>query len=569
MAGIDEKIPGLGTPWEGYKYSRVEEFIKSQLAALQEATDYKVGWISYENGNIVFYDSEGGTQLGIVPLSGTVYAITLVSTTPSTFYVLKDDTMANIVVTPSTKSGTLGGEMTPFSEDYRWVLSVDNGSGSYAEKSSGDCLSGNSITMNVRNYLSVGANRVKVSVTGKDSGQTKTTTFTANVTSLTLTSRYNWNNPWIEGEKYAINGLFFSGNLQKTLYVRIDDDDEQTYTQTFASGSNHTTTPCEFDVSSHFPTGGTGIHTVEIWIAGDGVETPHYLYNVMCVETSDVNQVSLVCINEMESKAVNYETQRLFRYATYNATQVAITLVAHDGQEDYTIADGEAITVQTQTKEDYTLALEIESETEDMTLDIELAVTGNTAEATMDIDNSQSYAAVDGAVFYLNSANRSNGSADREEIINSASGASVASYDAEWTNMSWSTDGWYQDSDSNKCLVVKAGSTALIEDLTPLARASVGSVSLEWKFRCSNISDYDTPIFSLMSTSTYNSSTTNGIVLFPTRLVVLSSTDRQMTPQTVQLSEDKILHVVVVLQRGYKQTGRNLCRIYVNGVQRV
>ena len=566
MAGIDEKITGIGTPWEGYKYSRVEEFIKSQLASLQETTEGKVGWLTYENGNIVFYDEEGGTQLGIVPLSGTVYAITLTSTTSSTFYVLKDDTMANIDVTPSTKSGTLGGEMTPFIEDYRWVLSVDNGSGSFVEKSSGDCLSGNTITLNVRPYLAVGTNRVKVAVTGKDSGQTKTTTFTANVTSLTLTCRYSWNNPWLEGENYAINGLYFSGNLQKTLYVRIDDDDEQTYTQTFASGSNYTTTPYEFDVSSHFP-GTTGIHTVEIWIAGDGVETPHYLYNVMCVEEEDINVVSLVCINEMESKAVNYETQRLFRYATYNATQVAITIVAHDGQEDYTIADGDAVTVQTQTKVDYTLALEIESESDEMTLDIELEVTDFTAEASMDIDNSQSYAAVDGAVFYMNSANRSNGSADREEIINSASGASVASYDADWTNMSWSTDGWYQDSDSNKCLVIKAGSTVLVDDLTPLARATVGSVSVEWKFRVSNISDYDTPIFSLMSTSTYNSATTNGVVLFPTRLVVLSSTDRQMTPQTVQLSEDKILHVVVVIQRGYKQTGRNLCHIYINGVQ--
>lgn len=566
MAGIDQPIPNIGTPWEGYKYSRVEEFIKRELQSLQEATDGKVGWLTYENGNIVFYDEEGGTQLGIVPLSGTVYAITLASTTPSSFYVLKDDTSAMIDVTPSTMSGTMGGEMEPYPEDYRWTLFVDNGSGMFIEKASGDCLSGATIQLNVRNYLSVGANRVKISVLGKDSGQSKATTFTANVTSLTLTSRYNWNNPWLEGSAYAINGLFFSGNLQKTLYIRVDDDDEQTYTQTFASGTNYISSPFEYDMSDKFP-GETGIHTIEIWISGDGVETPHYKYNVMCVETEDINQVSLVCINDVIDKAVNYETQRLFRFATYNATQVEVTLTAHDGSEDIVIVDGEEIAVQTQTKEDYTIALEIDSETAAMTMDIELAVTGCTAEHTMDVDNSMSYAAVEGAVFYMNAANRSNGSADRAEIINAATGASVASYEADWTNMSWSTDGWYQDSDSNKCLVVKAGSTVEVEDLTPLTRASVGSVSIEWKFRCSNISDYDTPIFSLMSTSTYNSATTNGIVLFPTRLVVLSSTDRQMTPQTVQLSEDKILHVVVVLQRLYKMTGRNLCRIYVNGVQ--
>ena len=566
MAGIDEKIPGIGTPWEGYKYSRVEEFIKAQLAALQAATEGKVGWITYENGNIVFYDSEGGTQLGIVPLSGTVYAITLTSTTPSSFYVLKDDTVANINVTPSTKSGTLGGEMTPFAEDYRWSLLVDNGGGSFVEKASGDCLSGATITQNVRNYLSVGTNRVKVAVTGKDSQQTKTTTFTASVTSLTLTSRYNWNNPWIEGEEYAINGLYFSGNLQKTLYVRIDDDDEQTYTRTFPSGTNYTTAPYEFIITDYFPDE-TGVHTVEIWLAGDGVETQHYRYNVMCVQQQHINQVALVCINEIINPAVSYETQRLFRFATYNATQVEVTLTAQNGNEAIVVVDHEAISVQTQTKVDYTKALEVDIEGNDFKLTIAVSVEGQTAIVRTDIDNSQSYAAVEGAVFYMNAANRSNGSADRAEIINAATGASVASYEADWTNMSWSTDGWYQDSDSNKCLVVKAGSTVGMEDLTPLTRASVGSVSIEFKYRCSNISDYDTPILSMMSTPTYNAATTNGIILFPTRLVVLSSTDRQITPQTVQLSEDRILHVVVVLQRLYKATGRNLCRIYINGVQ--
>ena len=102
---IDEKIPNMQTSWDGYKKSRVEEFIKEQLTNLISTTDEKVGWITYENGAIVFYDSEGGQQLGSVPLSGTVYAITLASTTPSSFYVLKDETTAYVDVSPSTKAG--------------------------------------------------------------------------------------------------------------------------------------------------------------------------------------------------------------------------------------------------------------------------------------------------------------------------------------------------------------------------------------------------------------------------------------------------------------------------------
>ena len=569
MAGvIDQKIPSMSTPWDGYKKSRVEEFIKEQLTNLINTTDEKVGWISYENGSIVFYDSEGGNQLGSVPLSGTVYAITLTSTTPSSFYVLKDDTTAYIEVTPSTKSGTLGGEMEDFPEDYTWTIAVDNGSGTFVEKSSGTCLSGDSINQNVRSYLAVGANRVKVSVQGVDSGQTKSTTFTASVTSLTLTSRFNWNVPFIEGQEFGINGLYFSGNLQKTLWVVVDDDEDQTYTQVFASGSNYITTPFTFDMTDKFPDGGTGIHTVEIWVSGDGVETPHFKYNIMCVEENDENQVSLVCINEALDTAVNYDTQNLFRYATYNATQVTINITATDGVQTFVIAEDEEVAVQTQSKITYTSSLELDTEaTTGLSMHIELEVTDNTAELDLPIDNSNSYAAVDGAVFYMNAATRNNGSNDREEILNIATGAETSSYEADWTNMSWSTDGWYQDSDSNRALVIKAGSTCTIDDLKPLIRTSVGNLSVEMKFRVSDIADYDSPVISMMSTSTYNPATTNGVIVFPTKVTVLSSTDRNTTPQTVQLNEDKVLHLVVVFQRLYKSTGRNLCRIYINGIQ--
>ena len=563
---IDQPIPNLATSWDGYKKSRVEEFLKGQISNILSATDEKVGWISYENGAIVFYDSEGGTQLGSVSLSGTVYAITLASTTPSTFYVLKDDTQAFIDVAPSTKAGTLGGEMDDFPEDYNWTIAVDNGSGSFVEKSSGTCLSGATIHQNVRSYLAVGNNRVKLTVVGIDSGQSKSTTFTASVTTLTLTSRFNWNVPFIEGQEYAINGLYFSGNLQKTLHVLVDDDDE--YTQVFTSGTNYITTPYLFDMTDKFPSGGTGVHTVEIWISGDGVETPHYKYNIMCVELIDENHVSLVCINEAVDTAVNYETQSLFRYATYNATSVVVNITATDGVNTFVISDDEEVNVQTQTKITYTSSLELDTDASSgLSMHIELEVEDNIAELDLPIDNSNSYSAVDGAAFYMNAATRNNGSADREEILNIAPNASEPSYDADWTNMSWSTDGWYQDREANRALVIKAGSTCTIDDLKPLIRTSVGNVSVEMKFRVSDIADYDTPVISMMSTSTFNSATTNGLIVFPTRVLVLSSTDRQITPQTVQLNEDKVLHLVVVFQRLYKSTGRNLCRIYINGIQ--
>jgi hypothetical protein len=70
-----------------------------------------------------------------------------------------------------------------------------------------------------------------------------------------------------------------------------------------------------------------------------------------------------------------------------------------------------------------------------------------------------------------------------------------------------------------------------------------------------------------MDTDTYDESTTNGIILFPTRIVVLSNGNRLVTPQSVNLDEDQITHIAIVFQRNYKNNGRNLCRIYVNSIQ--
>ena len=185
------------------------------------------------------------------------------------------------------------------------------------------------------------------------------------------------------------------------------------------------------------------------------------------------------------------------------------------------------------------------------------------------LDNSNSYAAVDNPTFYLNCTNRSNGAANREEFINSSNNPNltVSSYSAVWNGFAWSTDGWASDGDGNRCLAVNAGSSVSVPDFKPLASASVNSMTIEFKYRCSNVADFDTPILSFMDTETYDENSTNGIILFPTKILVLTSGNRLVTPQSVNLDEDKITHIAIVLQRNYNNIGRNLCRIYVNSYQ--
>lgn len=537
----------------------------ASLNTLQATVGTKIGYLAYENGQIVSYDQEGGTRLGAISLSGTIYALTLSSATPSTFYVLRDATTAYVDVTPSTKAGTIGqSELVDYDEDYTWELAVDNGNGTFVTKTSGVCVSGDTIRVNVRTYLTVGSNRIKFTVSGDSSGQTKTITFNAAVTSLSLTSNFSWQTPWIGGQAFAVDKLNFSGNLQKTLHVRIDDDDEQEYTQVFTAGTNYVTSAYSYDLTDKFP-GTTGIHTIEVWMTGDQVETQHYKYNVMCVEAADAATAQLVCINEVVSAAVNYEEQTLFKYALYGSNAATITITVTDGETTHVIAAGEELEVEAQTQQSYVKVLEIESENMNMEMAINI-VTGESGQSvTIPVDNSHSYAAVEGATVYVNAAYRSNESADRETIINEAADAPVAEYEAAWQNFAWATDGWATDPDGNRCLVVNAGSTVAVPGIT-LTQASTQSMTYEFKFRCSNIADYDTPILSLMSTSEYGNSTT-GIILFPTKIMVLGSENRDKVVQSVNLYEDSILHVVVVFQRAYAQTAFNLCHIYVNGIR--
>lgn len=542
--------------------------ISDRISSAVAAAADKVGWLDYAGGKITFYSEQGGQAIGSISLSGTTYAIRLETDSPSSFYILTSATSHRLIVTPSTRSGEIGGSMNEFIEDYTYTLSVDNGNGKFIERSTGSCRNGETISEEIRSYVNVGSNRIRLTVTGMESEQTKSLVFTATVTTLTLSSQFQWNRPFIQGESYAIDGLFFSGNLQKTLYVCIDDDPEQQYAVTFNSGTSYTTTAYSFNLTQHFPSSGTGVHKVEIWMAGDGVETAHYSYQIIAVASTDINKVALVCVNDVVSKAVNYDTQTLFKFATYNATSVSFDIVGSDGNDTFHIVQGQTLTVQSQQQQAYTTKLEMESEaTEGFTLTARVSAGDYTNIVTMPVDNSNSYAAVAGARFYMNASSRSNGASDKEKIFNIAKDAPLATYDATWNGFAWSTDGWAEDTDGNKCLVVAAGSTVEVPELRPLTATNAQSLTLEFKFRCANIADYDTPVLTFMDTESYSEDTTNGIILFPTRVTVLTSGNRQVIPQTVQLVEDRILHVVIVLQRGYGTTGRNLAHIYVNGIQ--
>ena len=186
----------------GLPYSKgaVQRFIKQMISQQISQMSEKIGWLQFEGTRIGFYDAPDGIKLGAVELSGIVYTINYTSDTNTNFFVLVSDEHKYITITPSSESGTIGGNMNEFIEDYEYTFSVDNGSGSYKQFKAGDCMNGESFKEDIRNYLTVGNNRIRVIITGKESTQSRSIIFIVTLTNLQLTCNMSWWKPFINGQ---------------------------------------------------------------------------------------------------------------------------------------------------------------------------------------------------------------------------------------------------------------------------------------------------------------------------------------------------------------------------------
>lgn len=560
--GNDDRV---NLPYGG---GAIQNFVKDNLRAAVEGLGGKIGAVDYVGGVMNFYDEDGGRVLASVSLSGTSYIVSVESSRPSSFYVLTNDEDAIIDIKPKTESVEIGqSQRDPFPEDYTFSLEVDGGNG-YIDRTPTDnnIRQGETKYVDIKKYLTTGVNKIRIIVKGVASEQPRTMVYTATLTSLTLSCNHEWHKAWIEGEEYGIGQIVFGGNIQKVLHVMVDDTD---YTQTFAASTNYINTPYTFDLKDRFP-GSTGIHHVKVWIEGQDVSTTPIEFNIMCVKAAETATARLVCLNDVPKKVVNYNTQSLFRYATYNVTEVVLDVTGMIGDEEHPIVTDMVMATQTQVKNTYTTSLQLDTEVQTgLSVMVALAGGDEVQRVTIPLDNSNAFVATAGATFYMNTALRSNKTADRKEIHNTAAGAQKVTYRATWDGFTFADDAHSVDADGNKCLAVKAGSLLTIPDLKPLDKSATQSLTVEWMYRASNIADYDTPVMSMMTTSDYDKDATRGIVCMPTRIVVMSSNEKQETYQKIDLPEDRIIHVAVVIQRNFASSPYNICRVFVNGRENV
>lgn len=577
---IDEssknEIRDLGEDWgrderNGLPYSgeSIQKFIKKTIRSLMVDVGDKFGDVQYEGGALRFYSESGGTQLGAVTITGTSYTVNVKTNVSSNFTVLTTDETFPITIEATTKSMEFGSAVQEdFPEDYFYKVEIDTGSG-YVDRTpeNNTIKEGGQASVDIRRYVVTGNNRIRLVVTGAISGQPRTLTFNANLTSLALSCKHQWNKAWIQGEQFQITNIYFTGNIVKTLYVKVG---EEVHSITYPASTQYGSVPTTFDLTDKTPSESCVI-PIEMWMAGEDVETKHIFFNLMYVAKEDIGKISLICTNNVKDKVYNFAEETLLEYATYNLNSINAQVVAnYDGNSVELINTTQAVVAQTV----YELKLSLQIDTmlsEGISLDVTLQNEGAIAEKTISVDNSYAYLPTDGYLFYLNPSLGNNNSSAREQINNSAplSNEYKATYTAKWNNFTFADDAWSEDSDGNRALVIKAGSSLEIEDLKPLRYSNNNSASFEFMYRASNIADYDTPIMTCIDTETYDPARSVGFIVFPTRILLLGDNKRLELFQQLPLSEDRIHHITVVIQREYASAALNLARIYINGCENV
>ena len=453
-------------------------------------------------------------------------------------------------------------------ESVSYTIEVSTGGSAFTQVTQGYLLAGAKEKFDVRKFLVAGSSTlIRIKAVGDFTGLTAALTYNYSLTSMAIApANFTWYTPFIQNTPYSLGGLTITGNLEKTLYVKVSSS-ALSYAKVYTKALGTQTwvaTPFSY-TEMEFPATGTGVYKVEIWLESNGLESKHLIYNIICVSSEDQYTAQLVTMTDVASQVINYTDNKLFSYAIYNkggATgDPTIILTKTEGGSTSTFYSDTLSGVTTAASHDFTTSVEIASSNSDISVEARLTY-GNEQTATFTLDNSASFPATSGAVFYMNPASRSNSQTNYLNIVNEVTSEGIV---ATWKNMAWTdgTDGWTIDNAGRKCLCLPATTKCVVNGLTPMSTFGT-SKTIEFTFKAENASDYSEPVITICDDP--SSEVFRGIKIFPDKIIVHSRDKQNNLTQSYPFQDEKTIHLVVTIQKNYKVTYGNLCKIYANGV---
>ena len=440
------------------------------------------------------------------------------------------------------------------------TISVRN-TGTYRTVWEGYINSNVAQSLNVANYLVSGANSVKISIEGEDSGMSAASlVYNVTLTELSVSApNFTW---WTPFSSDIVVPLIISGNISKILHIAVTGTNyAETYdvplgTTVYTSNALNHAIPAPTD---------SGVYNISIWLSNaDGTLTTSRLsYNIIYAVQDDPGKY--ICVNSVAEKAVNWTEARLLTYSIYDggkATTSASFLVSKDGS---TVFNTEFVNLTTGSQQAFSIPLEVDT-LDNSDFDILIFISDDNADivyqVAIPVDNSAGYAPMAGASFILNPKTRSNAQANATDIINEVDGSTVA---ASWVNINGYNDRWVDRPGVGRVLRLLAGSSVEI-DYKPFAiEAARTGRTVEIDYICENVTDYNEAIIRIL---TEVSSDFIGLQINPDWFTLHSSAQKSELDNNQGLyieDGERVRFTLTIIPDAYGNSGFNLAKIYING----
>lgn len=419
--------------------------------------------------------------------------------------------------------------------------------------------SGVPLSIDVAEFLTSGANNIMIKVTGN---VTEVTTpafvYTVQLTSLSINAdNFKW---WTAYNGDILFNLNIGGNVAKNLYIAVTGTDyNASYEVPIGTGIYIETS---YNYSIPHP-GKTGVFNVSAYVANtDGsIKTRTVSFNIICAMPGE--QAKLVAVNNVLEKGVNWSENALFEYAMFDGDNVTTSaqFIVRKDKEDVFVSNEDSIICSA--RQVFSLSLEIET-MDNSEFDIIACIMDGdkelTAPVTYPVDNSSGYAAVPGAVFYMNPKTRSNSQANRQMIINEIDSSEIR---ASWKGVNWGNDCWTTNTNGEKVLRLMAGSLLTIDRYPFGTECARRGMTIEIDYKVDNVTDYSRPVITISSQS---GDSFVGLNIYADDIIMHTQSLKNDSVQSLHTFEGKRTRLTLtILPTAYGNPGFNLCILYING----
>jgi hypothetical protein len=378
-------------------------------------------------------------------------------------------------------------------------------------------------TLDISEWLSVGSNTVKISVTDIY-GNSRTISVSVTSVVLTITSTFDSSTAYTDDIVFTYTP---TGSAEKTVHFIVDGEEIGTAVMT-ASGRQQTYT---IPAQSH------GSHSLEVYFDAVIEEKPipsnRLYYDLICLESNNdtpiiTSDFTTETIEQFDSMVINYYVY------TPNDFTSPIVLLANDVEVSTLTVDR---TKKTWTyRADTAGSLELKIVCGDTVKSFNITVTESSIDVAPETEN---------LVLHLSSYGRSNNEND-PAVWQSGDVSAI------FEGFNFSSDGWQQDGDGITMLRVAGDARLTIPMKIFENDFRTTGKTIELEFATRNILNYDSIILSCFSNN-------RGLQLTAQKAFLKSEQSRIST----QYKEDEHVRLAFVVQ---KRTEYRLLMVYINGI---